>query len=102
MITFTGEGDALEFRHGHEVLRVQPWGIDSVRVRAANGQLPDSDAGALERHPPVAPRAVATARLWDFERSCLLTHRHIHDCGCTRFTRVQGAQAGSDLCLDGR
>jgi chemotaxis receptor (MCP) glutamine deamidase CheD len=31
----------------------------------------------------------------------LLTHRHIHDCGCTRITRVQGAQAGSDLCLDG-
>src|SRR3954452_1583117 len=33
-------------------MRVEPWGPDSVRVRAANGPLPQSDVGALEARPP--------------------------------------------------
>ena len=35
MTTFSIDGDTLEVRHQHEVLRVEPWGPDSVRVRAA-------------------------------------------------------------------
>jgi len=51
MTTFTRDADALELRHHHEVMRVEPWGPDSVRVRAANGPLPQSDVGALEARP---------------------------------------------------
>jgi alpha-D-xyloside xylohydrolase len=49
---FTRDGDALEVRHQHEVLRVEPWGADSVRVRAARDVIPSADAGALTTPPP--------------------------------------------------
>ncbi len=52
MTAFTRAGDALEVRHRHEILRVEPWGADSVRVRAANHSLPLSDVGALQEPPP--------------------------------------------------
>ncbi len=51
MTTFSNDGDAFEVRHQHEVLRVEPWGPDSVRVRAAMGLLPLSDVGALQERP---------------------------------------------------
>jgi alpha-D-xyloside xylohydrolase len=51
MTTFSQDGDALEVRHQHEILRVQPWGTDSARVRAAQGGLPQSDVGALRERP---------------------------------------------------
>jgi alpha-D-xyloside xylohydrolase len=49
--TFAQAGDALDVRHQHEVLRIEPWGRDSVRVRAAQGAVPESDAGALQERP---------------------------------------------------
>jgi alpha-D-xyloside xylohydrolase len=57
VFTFSQVGDALEVRHQHEVIRVEPWGTDSVRVRAAQGSLPATDVGALQERPdsPVAP-----------------------------------------------
>ena len=52
MTTFSRDGDAVEARYHHELLRVDPWGRDGFRVRAANGgRLPESDAGALEERP---------------------------------------------------
>jgi alpha-D-xyloside xylohydrolase len=59
--TFTRDGDALVFRHLHEVVRIEPWGSDSVRVRAANGPLPESDVGALRERPANGSEAVVTA-----------------------------------------
>jgi alpha-D-xyloside xylohydrolase len=49
---FNRDGDAIEVHHHHEVLRVEPWGPDSVRVRAATRALPRSDVGALQERPP--------------------------------------------------
>jgi alpha-D-xyloside xylohydrolase len=49
--TFSRDGDALTVRHQHEVLRIEPWGADSVRVRAAQGALPLPDVGALQVAP---------------------------------------------------
>lgn len=60
MTTFSRDGDALEVRHHHEVVRVEPWGSDSVRLRAANGPLPASDVGALEERPASRAAAVVT------------------------------------------
>jgi alpha-D-xyloside xylohydrolase len=49
---FARDGDALEVRHQHEVLRVEAWGADGVRVRAARDVIPSADAGALTTPPP--------------------------------------------------
>lgn len=51
MTTFSRNGEALEIRHQQEILRVEPWGADSVRVRAAQGPLPVADVGALRVRP---------------------------------------------------
>lgn len=44
-----------ELRHGHEVIRLEPWGPDSVRVRIAHHGIrddPHGDHGALGPTPP--------------------------------------------------
>lgn len=46
------DGTALEVRHRHEVLRIEAWGRDGVRVRAARFRLPAESAGALGERPP--------------------------------------------------
>lgn len=53
----------FELRLAHEVLRVEHWGADSVRVRAAIHSIPTTDVGALQERPD-AP-APAPARLDD-------------------------------------
>ena len=53
MVTFTRADSALEVRHRHEVLRIEAWGTDSVRVRAAQYRLPAESQGALEVEPPL-------------------------------------------------
>lgn len=45
------DGEALVVRHLHEVIRIEPWGDDSVRVRAAQMSLPTADVGALDEPP---------------------------------------------------
>ncbi len=41
-------------RHRHEVIRIQAWGPDSVRVRAAQYRIPADSVGALGDAPPSA------------------------------------------------
>jgi len=60
--SFTRDGDALEARHRHEIVRIEPWGRDSVRVRAAQGALPESDHAAGRRLLDVLGSERATAR----------------------------------------
>jgi alpha-D-xyloside xylohydrolase len=57
---FTRDGAALEVRHQHEVVRIEPWGIDSVRVRAALGAIPRDDVGALQQQPATGTDPVIT------------------------------------------
>lgn len=59
MTTFRIDGNAIEVRHQHELLRVEAWGPDSVRVRVGRDRLPGLDVGALDA-PPAAPDAVVT------------------------------------------
>ena len=53
----------FELRLAHEVLRVEHWGADSVRVRAAIHSIPTTDVGALQERPGTP--APAPARLDD-------------------------------------
>jgi alpha-D-xyloside xylohydrolase len=48
---FVDDAGALTWRGGHEVLRIEAWGPDSVRVRAALDHFVE-DHGALAERPP--------------------------------------------------
>ncbi|MFC7327197.1 TIM-barrel domain-containing protein [Marinactinospora rubrisoli] len=54
------DGGALVRRAGHEVLRVEPWGPDSLRVRAGLHRLRDDLPGALTDPVPSTAEASAT------------------------------------------
>ncbi len=56
---FTRSGAAVEWRGGHETVRVEPWAADSLRVRGTIGQgIADDLPGAL-LPPPHSPDAWA-------------------------------------------
>lgn len=52
MVTYHNDHGILEVRHRHEVIRIQGWGADSARVRAAQHRIPAESAGALGDVPP--------------------------------------------------
>ncbi|PZF82991.1 glycoside hydrolase family 31 protein [Jiangella anatolica] len=60
MVTFHPSPTMLEIRHRHEVLTIEAWGRDSVRVRAAQYRIPAESHGALDE-PPKADPPVITA-----------------------------------------
>ena len=45
---FQRDGEALVWRHKHEILRIEPWGSDSLRVRVTrNAAIADDLPQAL-------------------------------------------------------
>ena len=62
MVSFKDDDGVLEIRHRHEVIRVQAWGADSVRVRAAQYRIPAESHGALGDAPP-GDQAQANAKI---------------------------------------
>ena len=55
---FDRESSALIWRDGHEIVRIEPWGADSLRVRATQGAAIRSDLpGALGTMPPASADA---------------------------------------------
>jgi alpha-D-xyloside xylohydrolase len=53
----------LEFQNAEHFLRVEPWGSDSVRVRAGRHSIVDHVPGALERAPMPADALLSNADL---------------------------------------
>jgi alpha-D-xyloside xylohydrolase len=51
---FAADAGALTWRWGHEVVRIEAWGPDSIRVRAALDHFID-DRGALAERPAASP-----------------------------------------------
>jgi len=51
MSLFRALRDGLEIRHRHEVIHVQAWGANSLRVRAAIHTISTADHGALDEPP---------------------------------------------------
>jgi alpha-D-xyloside xylohydrolase len=62
VITTTEDGRSLEVRVRHEVLRIEPWGADSLRVRAGRHRILDDVPGALLPAKPSAATAEAGER----------------------------------------
>ncbi|MBM7818006.1 alpha-D-xyloside xylohydrolase [Cellulosimicrobium cellulans] len=60
MALFENVPGGLVAHHRHEVVRIDAWGRDSVRVRAARYRIDDADHGALEAPPPGTPTPVVT------------------------------------------
>jgi alpha-D-xyloside xylohydrolase len=52
MVSFNDADGVLEVRHRHEVIRIEAWGADSVRVRAAQHRIREQNEGALDEAPP--------------------------------------------------
>jgi len=69
MVTYRNDDGVLEVRHRHEVIRIQAWGADSVRVRAAQHRIPGSSAGALGDAPPSGPADVSDGGRIEFSRT---------------------------------
>ncbi len=60
MVDFRSDGAALLVQAGREVLRVEPWGPDAVRVRASLGSIRDDLSQALlEPAPPSSGATLA-------------------------------------------
>ncbi|MGP3971426.1 hypothetical protein [Streptomyces sp. 6N223] len=55
MPAFIPHAAGLEMRTAHEVLRIEPWGPHSVRVRAAVTAIETGLPGALEASAPASP-----------------------------------------------
>ncbi|UOX91987.1 family 31 glucosidase [Amycolatopsis sp. FBCC-B4732] len=62
MIATTEDGRSLEVRVRHEVLRVEPWGDGSLRVRAGRHRILDDVPGALLPAKPSSATATADGR----------------------------------------
>ncbi|WP_410597955.1 TIM-barrel domain-containing protein [Amycolatopsis sp. lyj-23] len=62
MIATTEDGRSLEVRVRHEVLRIEPWGDGSLRVRAGRHRILDDVPGALLPAKPSAATASADER----------------------------------------
>jgi alpha-D-xyloside xylohydrolase len=58
VVSFHALDSALDVRHRHEVLRIEAWGPDSARVRAAQFRHPAENAGALPPEPPAGVQPV--------------------------------------------
>ncbi|HEX8007806.1 MAG TPA: glycoside hydrolase family 31 protein [Trebonia sp.] len=67
MGVFSQDGAVLEWRGGHEIVRVEPWGLDSLRVRGTLWQsIRDDLPGALL--PPLPGSAAKTEITADLAR----------------------------------
>ena len=60
MLEYSPIDSGCEIRCAHEILRIEQWGRDSVRVRAAQHRIPADDVGALEQRPAAPSAAVVT------------------------------------------
>jgi alpha-D-xyloside xylohydrolase len=71
---FTVADHVLTWRSGHHLLTVQPWGADSVRIRAGLYRILPDLPGALERAlPPIEPVA-PTIEINGAEQTATLVH----------------------------
>ncbi|HEY7199170.1 MAG TPA: glycoside hydrolase family 31 protein [Candidatus Dormibacteraeota bacterium] len=94
MLEFRESGGSLEWSGGHEVVRVEPWGEDSVRVRVGLTGIRDDLPGALLDRP--SPDGGAEIEIGD-GRACLRHGRlraEVTAAGLLAFSR---ADSGAEL-----
>jgi len=87
----------LECRDGHEVLRVEPWGPDSVRVRAGFDRLLDGGAGALGDRPQGTAEIKVSA-----DGARLVNGRLAVDISADGLLRFERVETGDELLAEER
>jgi alpha-D-xyloside xylohydrolase len=95
--TFREVTGGLECRDGHEVVRIEPWGTDSVRVRVAIDRVLDTAAGALGDRPAgTAEIKVGT------DTARLVNGRLAVDIGADGLLRFEQVETGEELLAEER
>jgi alpha-D-xyloside xylohydrolase len=112
MVSYHNDNGILEVRHRHEVIRIQAWGADSVRVRAAQHRIPAESAGALAETPPPGTGGDADVHITtDETRASLTTGRLRVDVDFDTAAsypeplitfRTSGGSGGSELLAESR
>src|SRR6266571_8778810 len=96
MGVFTRDDRALEWRGGHETIRVEPWGASSLRVRGTLWEkIRDDLPGALIPAGPGAARPVPVAVEIGADAARITNGDlagEISTSGRLRFTRASGAE----------
>lgn len=95
MGVFTQSGAALEWHGGHETVRIEPWGRDSLRVRGTVWQgIRDDLPGALLDQPPADAEVAISAGLGRIVNGGLTAE--ISGSGQIRFLRADGQELLSE------
>ncbi|WAL68189.1 family 31 glucosidase [Amycolatopsis cynarae] len=104
MITIREDGRVLEVRVQHEVLRVEPWGPDSLRVRAGQHTILDDVPGALVPPKPVAVTVTAEDRTGTIVNGALTAIVEIapSDTGDSALVRFVRSGTGEELLAEQR
>ena len=76
MGSFTQSGTALEWHGGHETVRIEPWGRNSLRIRGTLWQAIQDDLPGALLDAPSADADIQVAAEARFHSFCLNCHRH--------------------------
>ncbi|MEN3362235.1 MAG: alpha-D-xyloside xylohydrolase, partial [Mycobacteriales bacterium] len=87
----------LECRDGHEVVRVEPWGSDSVRVRVGFDRLLDGSAGALGDRPQGTAEIKVSS-----DAARLVNGRLAVDISADGLLRFERVETGDELLAEER
>ncbi|HWC82401.1 MAG TPA: TIM-barrel domain-containing protein [Pseudonocardiaceae bacterium] len=88
MITVRDGGQALEVVLRHEIIRIEPWGADSLRVRVGRFRIVDDIPGALVAPKPQPVDVSAGERTGQISNGAL-----------TAIVTIEGSDTGPDALL---
>ncbi|HKN99045.1 MAG TPA: family 31 glucosidase, partial [Pseudonocardiaceae bacterium] len=98
------DGRAVEITVRHEVLRIEPWGADSLRVRAGQHRILDDVPGALLPPKPTDADVVVTgetARIGNGAVTGIVTIQQA-DTGPAALVRFVRTDTGAELVAEQR
>ncbi|NUP42881.1 MAG: glycoside hydrolase family 31 protein [Streptomyces sp.] len=97
-MSYSVRAGGLERRTAEEILRIEPWGPDAVRVRASSGTIDPTVPGALESPPSPSPQAEVSVS--DDGCARLLNGRLIVEASADGRLRFCHAVSGRELLAD--
>ncbi len=104
MISLRGDRRALEVTIHHEVLRIEPWGTDSLRVRVGQHRIVDDVPGALLPPKPSEPAITVTDDVGRISNGALtaIVEETVGDTGPYSLIRFVRTDSGAELLTEQR
>ncbi|MDF3147967.1 family 31 glucosidase, partial [Streptomyces sp. T21Q-yed] len=93
-MSYSVRAGGLERHTAEEILRIEPWGLDAVRVRAASGTIAPTAPGALESPSPSTQAEVSVS---DDGCARLLNGRLVVEASADGRLRFLHAASGREL-----